>query len=47
MTARVCTNLPPHEDIITVVQCFVVKVIRVEALGIFVKRLKLALERVH
>ena len=37
------TNLPPHEDIITVVQCFIVKVVRVEAFGIFVKRWKLAL----
>lgn len=39
------TNLPPHENVVAVFQGVVVKVIRVEAFGIFVKRLKLTLER--
>lgn len=38
-------NLPPHEDIVTVVQFFIVKVIWVEAFGVFVKSLKLTLWR--
>lgn len=41
------TNLPPHEDVIAVVQHLIVKVIGVEAFGIFGKRLELALVRVH
>lgn len=45
MRVKLCTNLPPHEDVIAVVQRFIVKVIRVEASGIFVKRLKLALKK--
>lgn len=38
------TNLPPHEDVVAAFQGVVVKVVRVEAFCIFVKRLKLALE---
>lgn len=38
------TNLPPHEDVVAAFQGAVVKVVRVEALCIFVKRLKLTLE---
>lgn len=37
------TNLPPHEDVIAAVQRFIVKVIRVEAFGILVKRFKFTL----
>lgn len=37
------TDLPPHEDIITVIQHFVVEVIWVEAFGVFVKSLELSL----
>lgn len=38
------TDLPPHEDVVAAFQGVVVKVVRVEAFCIFVKRLKLALE---
>ena len=37
------TNLPPHEDVVAVAQCLVVKVIKVKTFGIFVKGLKLSL----
>lgn len=37
-------NLPPHEDVVAAFQGVVVKVVRVEAFCIFVKRLKLTLE---
>lgn len=39
------TNLPPHEYVVAAFQGVIVKVIRVEAFGIFVKRLKLTLKR--
>lgn len=39
------THLPPHEDIVAAFQGVIVKVVRVETFGIFVKRLKLTLKR--
>lgn len=39
------TNLPPHKDIVAALQAVIVKVVRVETFGIFVKRLKLTLEK--
>lgn len=40
-------HLPPHEDVVTAVQRLVVKVIRVEALGVLAKRLELTLQEVR
>lgn len=38
-------HLPPHKNVVAVVQLLVVKVIRVEALGVLAKWLEFALQR--